>query len=287
MVAQFHELLVQFFGQVGQVIGRSGKEDRRHFARAAAHGQNRSGEDPARGLGQKNVADHLPAGGAQGVGHLPVGPGDDPQGFLGGDDDGGERQKRQREGGPEDRGLAEIKFLVEKEIVEAPADELDEKPQAEEAENDGRHAGQVLNGHAHQGHPAGMGGGVFLQVNGGGDPQGHHRDRHEDDQEGRAEDRRKNAAFGHAGRGGRGQKGPGDVADPVPEDVAQDQRHQQDDAKAGDSRENREGVAREVDPAPLHLPTSRFCSRFTHTWPARLMRKVKTKSRTPMKKSTW
>jgi hypothetical protein len=101
-------------------------------------------------------------------------PGDGAQGFLGGDDDHRYGEQRQGQAGPKNAAGAESgrgQPFGEKQLIDAAADAIDKKGQAENPVDDGRDAGQVVDGNAHQAHDQTFLG-ILPQIDGGQNPQG-------------------------------------------------------------------------------------------------------------------
>ncbi len=103
-----------------------------------------------------------------------------------------ERQRRpQDSAGPERRRRQP---LGEKRLIDRAAHEVHEEAQSEDAEHDGRHAGQVVDGDAHQPDQNALMR-VLAQVQRRQDAERHGKQAHEDDHHHGAEDGRQNAAL--------------------------------------------------------------------------------------------
>ncbi len=83
----------------------------------------------------------------------------------------------------------------EEELVDRAARQVDEEAEAEDAEDDGRDAGEVVDGDAHGAHERPLPR-VLPQVEGRDDAERHDGGAHEDHHHDRAEDRREDAALG-------------------------------------------------------------------------------------------
>ena len=201
--------------------------------------------------------------------------------FFRGFDHHGEVQDRQGGGGPEQAGLAENRLKAHNPVYPEP-DILNEEADPEKPENDRGDPGQVVHRHADCLSQAGGWGGVLGQVDPGQDPEGHQENCHDQDQENRTVDRRENSSLGHSFHRGGGEEFPGEGPGPIPGDGEDDPEEEgEDDQDAKTAGEREEFIPTfHVTPASLalNLSTTRLAKR--------LIIKVITNSKAPMKKST-
>ena len=118
--------------------------------------------------------------------------------FLGRHDHHRHGEQRQRQGRPQDAAGAEGRRrqrLGVEEPVDGAADQVDEEAEAEDAEDDRRHARQVVDRDAHHAHQRPLLG-VLAQVERGEHAERRHGEGHEEDHHHRAEDGREDAALG-------------------------------------------------------------------------------------------
>ena len=120
------------------------------------------------------------------------------QALLGGDDHHRHGEQRQRQARPQDAAGAEGRRrqrLGIEEPVDRAADQVDEEAEAEHAEDDRRHAGQVVDRDAHHAHQRPLLG-VLAQVERGEHAERRDGERHQEDHHHGAEDGREDAALG-------------------------------------------------------------------------------------------
>ena len=140
-------------GSSRRELDHADEHQRRDLAGAARHRQDHAGQDAgharaaARCAGSSATSSRRSASDPS---RIP--PGTAASAFLGGDDHDRHREQRQRERGPQDAARAEGRRRAaprRRTAVDAAADEVDEEAEAEDAEDDGRHAGEVVDGDAH------------------------------------------------------------------------------------------------------------------------------------------
>ena len=217
MEAQVHEFALEVEERGEGVERESGGEfndthehEGRYLAGAAGHGEDEAGENAGQGGGEDDTLDRLPFGGAAGEGGFAGAAGDGGEGFLGGDDDHGHGHEGEGEGGPEDaagakggRGQAQG---VE-ELVDGAAEKVDEEAEAEDAEDDGGYAGEVIDADAHGADEDALFG-VFAQVDGREHAERGDGDAHEEGHDKGAEDGGEDAALGVGLAGFFAEEGP-------------------------------------------------------------------------------
>ena len=209
MEAQVHELTIHVQERRGAVEGqRRGQlhhayeHQRSDLPCPTGHGEDDAGQDARSGGRQQDVADRLPLRGPRGEGGFAHAARDGRQGFLGGDDDHREGHQGEGQGAPEQPAGAEHRRVVvvlqlvgEEQLVDRTAEHVDEEAEAEDAEDDGGHAGEVVDADAHDAQDGALLG-VLAEIDGGDDAEGRHQQAHEDRHHERTEDGRHQAAFG-------------------------------------------------------------------------------------------
>ena len=200
-----HELPVQVEEGPERIEGKSRGElddardhERRDLSGRPGHGENQPREDRGHDGREDDPPGGLELRGAEGERRFPEPAGNGGESLLRGDDHDGEREKSERERRPEDaarseRGRGE-RFGIE-EAVDRPADEVDEEPHAEDAEDDRRHAGQIVHGDPHGADERSLLR-VLPKVERGEDAQGRRDEAHDHDHHDRPEDRGEDAPFG-------------------------------------------------------------------------------------------
>lgn len=149
MVGKHHDRAENGVRILRSVEDSRGEHDGRRFSGRAGHAQNGAREHARHGARQHHADNGLRLAGAQCQRSLAVGVRHGAQAFLGGADDDGERQdgKGQDAGGDADPHAAEG----------------DEEGEAEQAEDDGRHSGKIVDAKAHEAGKAAAAG-VFVKV---------------------------------------------------------------------------------------------------------------------------
>ena len=244
---------------------------------------------PGSAPGQDHARQGLRPGGAQGQAGVAEIARDGPERLLGRDDDHRQRQDRQRQGGPEERRLAEAEDAgIREQPIQAPAHELDEEAEPEEAEDDRGHPSQVGHRHPDRLRQPGAGWGVLVQVDGGGHAHRQHRHGHEQRQDGGAVDGGEDPAGGHSLLGRRGEEAPADAPGAAHHHVPEDDPQHGDDQERGRAGEPGEATTQQLAARDAHAaaPDMRRTSRRTTSAATELSTKVKRNSSTPMKNST-
>ncbi len=153
---------------------------------------------PGAAAGSTTLPDGLELGGAERERALAHDARHRGEALFGGDDHHRHGEQRERQRGPEDAAGAEGRRrqrLGIEQPVDRAADQVDEEAEAEDAEDDRGHAGQVVDRDAHHAHQQPLLG-VLAQVERRQHAERRHRERHQEDHHHGAEDRREDAALG-------------------------------------------------------------------------------------------
>src|SRR5690606_37012526 len=194
----------------------------------------------------------------------------------------------ERERRPDDGRLSPHHLAPVEERVDAPTHELDEEAEAEEAEDDGGDARQVVDGAADQPRVPGVGRGVLVQEDRGDHAHWDDGRRHQEHEEDRAEDGGEDATGGHPVARGVREELPAQLGKAVDEDVDEDEGEAAQDHDHARAAQGREGdgafaVALGLDHAE---PPSFARRRRTYQPLSPLKAMVRPSKRTPSTKST-
>ncbi|MDR6356240.1 hypothetical protein Q3H58_002911 [Pseudomonas psychrotolerans] len=174
------------------------QHQRRHLARGAGHGEDQPGQHRRAGQRQHHLPQGLGLGRAQCQGALADAAGNPRQPFFGGDDHHRHGEDRQGQRGPQQARGAEGgrgQAGAEEQLVQGAAQHIDEETEAEDAVDDGRHPGEVIDRDADDAGQQTLPG-IFAQVDGGDDAEGGDDHRHQQGHHHGAEDGREDAALG-------------------------------------------------------------------------------------------
>ena len=306
MIAEIHERVGDMVRQGRHVICDAGKKNRRDFACRAAHGQDAAGQNAGQRLRQNDFQNSFQLAGPEGEAGFAQAGRDGFQRLFGGHDDDRHGHHRQRERRPDQCRLSPHRAGIVEQGIEILADEIDEEAEAEQAEDNGRHARKIIDGGADDARDDRGVGRIFREINRGDDADGQDKNRHHKNADGRADDHREDAGgvdvkevlFGY----GRDEM-PREAGPAVDEDVQQNHGENAEDEQRGQPGQAAEAERPEIKflrakmPAwrlfrqvfrrrqGVHrLPSSLSLNRLMTTSPIRLEIKVAAKSSAPSMK---